>query len=263
MTRRTFQSLLAAGISMPAVMGAKSRLRIGIGCYTYHSLSIDAMIEQLKALKIEEIEMSRGEFMLFSKPPLERFEAFRRKVDEAGVRCVSYYTATIKDDADLDNAVRFAKALGVPHITGDATGEILQRMDKRFTDEGLTFGLHNHFFKQKFAYESPEDLLRVVEKLSPTMGYSLDIGHIVSCGYDTVDAVRKLGPRIQLVHLKDIEAAGAEVNVPLGTGLAKIPQVMDELHKLNFKGLVAFEYEKEGPINDDVARQVAYARKLA
>jgi hypothetical protein len=53
------------------------------------------------------------------------------------------------------------------------------------------------------------------------------------------------------------------VNVPLGTGLAKIPNVMQELHKLNFQGLVALEYEKEGAINDDVARQVAYARTLA
>jgi hypothetical protein len=43
---------------------------------------------------------------------------------------------------------------------------------------------------------------------------------------------------------KGIEAAGAEVNVPLGTGLAKIPQVMQELPKLDFKGLVACEYEK-------------------
>ena len=263
MTRRTFHKLVALGAAGSGIAGAQSRLRIGIGCYTYHGLSIDGMIEQLKALKIDEIEMSRGEFMLFSKPPLERFESFRRKIDEAGIRCVSYYTATIKDNADLDNSVRFAKALGCAHITGDATGEILGRMDKRFTDEGLTFGLHNHFFKQKFAYESPEDIVRVIEKLSRTMGCTLDIGHIVSCGYDTVDAVRKLGPYLQLVHLKDIEAAGAEVNVPLGTGLAKVPQVMEELHKLNFKGLVAFEYEKEGQINDDVARQVAYARKLA
>jgi sugar phosphate isomerase/epimerase len=262
MTRRTFQKIAAAAVTAGGSHAA-SRLRIGIGCYTYHGLPIDGMIEQLKALNIGEIEMSRGEFMLFNKPPLERFEAFRRKIDEADIRCVSYYTATIKDDADLDNAVRFARALGSAHITGDATGEILGRMDKRFTEEGLTFGLHNHFFRQKFAYESPEDILRVLEKLSDTMGCTLDIGHIVSCGYDTVDAVRKLAARIQLVHLKDIKAAGAEVNVPLGTGLAKIPQVMQELQKLDFKGLVAFEYEKEGPINDDVARQVAYARKLA
>jgi sugar phosphate isomerase/epimerase len=263
MNRRAFHKVVAAGMAAPIALRAARRLRIGVGCYTYHALSVDAMIEELKKQKIDEIEMSRGEFMLFSKPPLERFQSFRNKIDEAGIRCVSFYTATIRDDADLDNSVRFAKALGCSHITGDATGDILTRMDKRFTAEGLKFGIHNHFFKQKFAYESPEDILHTLGKLSDTMGCSLDIGHIVSCGYDTVDAVRKLGPHIQLVHLKDIQAAGAEVNVPLGTGLAKIPQVMEELHKLDFQGLVAFEYEKEGPIADDVAKQIAYARTLA
>jgi hypothetical protein len=37
---------------------------------------------------------------------------------------------------------------------------------------------------------------------------------------------------------------------------------MAALRKIGFQGLVAFEYEKEGEINDDVARQIAYARKL-
>jgi sugar phosphate isomerase/epimerase len=263
MTRRSFQKIVAAGIAAVGAARAAAHLRIGVGCYTYRRLPIEDMIGQLKALRIDEIEMSRGEFMPFSKPPLERFQAFRRSIDEAGIRCVSWYAAAITEDADLDSVVRFAKVLGATHITGDATGEVLERLDQRFTADGLTFGIHNHFLKQKFAYESPEEILRALESLSDSMGCTLDIGHIVSSGYDTVDAVRKLGPRIQLVHLKDIQAVGADVNVPLGTGLAKIPQVMQELHKINFKGLVALEYEKEGSINDDVARQIAYARELA
>ena len=77
------------------------------------------------------MEMSRGEFMLFSKPKAEKFKSVETKFDKAGIRCVSYYTATIKDDADLDNAVRFANLLGSRNITGDATGDILNRIDKR------------------------------------------------------------------------------------------------------------------------------------
>jgi sugar phosphate isomerase/epimerase len=49
--------------------------------------------------------------------------------------------------------------------------------------------------------------------------------------------------------------------VPLGQGLARIPEVMDALRPSRFSGLVAFEYEKEGDINEDVRRQVEYARK--
>ncbi|HZU23983.1 MAG TPA: hypothetical protein VFA04_00590 [Bryobacteraceae bacterium] len=67
-------------------------LRIGIGAFTYHSLSLEAMIRELKALNIDEIEMSRGEYMLLSHPKPELFEWTRGKLDAAGIRCVSYYS---------------------------------------------------------------------------------------------------------------------------------------------------------------------------
>jgi sugar phosphate isomerase/epimerase len=241
---------------------AAPKLNLGIGSYTYHSLSIDDMITQLKRLEIREIELSHGAYMLFSHPGPEKFESAKSKFDTAGIRCVSYYTATIKDDADLDNAVRFAKLLGARNITGDATGDILKRIDGRLTSEGLTFGIHNHYFKQKFAYESPDDVLAALSGLSKTMGATLDVGHIASCGYDTVDAVRKLATHLKMVHLKDVQAAGGEVNVLLGQGIAKIPDVMKELRNVGYKGLVAIEYEHEGSVDEDVRLEVEYARKL-
>jgi sugar phosphate isomerase/epimerase len=258
MTRRTFTAAIAAAVVAPGA----GKLKLGIGTYTYHSLSIDDMIMQLKRLEIREIEMSRGEFMLFSKPAPERFQSVRSKLNSAGIGCVSYYTATIKDDADLENAIRFAALLGARHVTGDATGDILNRIEERFTKESLTFGIHNHYFKQKFAYESPEDVLHALAGRSKTMGATLDIGHIASCGYDTVDAVRKLAPHLKMVHLKDVEASGGEVNVLLGKGIARIPEVMNELRRVGYPGLVAIEYEHEGPVEEDVRLEVKYARKL-
>jgi sugar phosphate isomerase/epimerase len=261
MTRRTFTGAITSAIAAVAAPAGR-KLNLGIGAYTYHSLSIEAMIVQLKRLEIREIEMSRGEFMLFSKPAPERFQSARSKFDNAGIRCVSYYTATIKDEADLENAIRFAALLGARHVTGDATGDILTRIDERFTKEGLTFGIHNHYFKQKFAYESPDDVLRALAGRSKTMGASLDIGHIASCGYDTVDAVRRLAPHLKMVHLKDVEASGGEVNVLLGKGIARIPEVMNELRRVNYSGLVAIEYEHEGPVDEDVRIEVEFARKF-
>jgi hypothetical protein len=38
---------------------------------------------------------------------------------------------------------------------------------------------------------------------------------------------------------------------------------MRELRRLRFAGLVAIEYEKEGPVEEDMRRAVAYARQLA
>jgi inosose dehydratase len=267
-TRRKFvQAACASSVLSvcPALFGAnKHKLKIGISTYSYHNLSMEDMIAQLIALQIDEIEMSRGEFMLMNHPSDDLFRSAKHQLDSAGIRCVSYYSATVKDSRDLENAMRFAKLLGVRHITGDATGGMLAQIDQSCTKAGLSFGIHNHYFKdQKFAYESPEDVLKALSSLSPTVGATADVGHFASCGQDPVLALQKLSGRLQLVHLKDVEAAGGERNVLLGAGIARIGDVMRELHRQEFSGLVAVEYEKEGKVTDDIKQDVEFARKLA
>ena len=268
-TRRNFVKLAAAGSLAVACRPLSAsgfyanKLNLGVGAYSYHSLSIEGMIVQLKKLDVGEIEMSRDEFMLMSHPDEELFHSTHSKLNAAGIRCTSYYSATIENDQDIDNAVRFARILDCRNITGDATRDILKRIDERLTKEGLTFGLHNHFFPYKFAYESPEDVLGALEGLSETMGATADTGHFASCGYDPAIAIRKLARRLRMVHLKDVKAKGGEVNVLLGSGVAKIPEVVEELHRQNFHGFVAVEYEKEGDVNEDMAQEIEYARKLA
>jgi sugar phosphate isomerase/epimerase len=262
--RREFGVAVGAAVaSLCLTLRAQPKLRLGIGSYTYHQLSIDAMVAELTRLGISEIELSHGAFMLFSRPTAEQFAAVKASFDRASIRCVSYYTATIKTDAELDAALRFAAILEAPHVTGDATGPILARIDQRFAREGRTFGIHNHYFKDGFPYESPDDVLRAIANLSPAVGATLDIGHIASCGYDTVEAVHKLAPRLKMVHLKDVQAKGGEVNVVLGRGIAKIPEVIQALKDVHYTGLVAIEYEKEGPVEDDVRTSLEYARRLA
>jgi sugar phosphate isomerase/epimerase len=86
---------------------------------------------------------------------------------------------------------------------------------------------------------------------------------MAACGHDPVDALRKLASRLHVVHLKDVAGTGAEHNVLLGTGIAHIPAVMRELKAIDFRGLVAIEYEKEGDSNEDMQTLVRYARKLS
>jgi sugar phosphate isomerase/epimerase len=264
--RRKFSFVFGAtllGAALPADTAAGVRLNIGVGTFSYHTLPIDEMILQLQRLKIKEIEMSRGEFMLMKPPTREMCESAREKFDRAGIRCVSYYTATIKDERDVDYAVRFAKILGARNVSGDATGHILNRIDERFAEARLTFGIHNHWFKQGFAYQSVEDVEKALAELSRTVGATLDVGQMAACGHDPVDAVRRLAPRLFMVHLKDVAGTGAEHNVLFGQGIAKIPEVMAELKKVGYKGLVAIEYEKDGNSDADMQALVKYARELA
>ncbi|MEA2544344.1 MAG: inosose dehydratase [Acidobacteriaceae bacterium] len=271
-TRRAFLKSAAAGLvasSIPAY--ALAPLTIGIGTFSYHALSFDDMMAQLEillptnGLHNQQIEMSRGEYMVMSHPSDELFRTAKAKLDKAGIKCVSYYAATLKNEQEVAQAVGFAKLLGAHNITGDATGsDLLKHIDRSVTEAGLTFSIHNHFFPGvKFPYESPEDVLRALAGLSANCGATADTGHFAACGFDPVDAVRKLAPRLNLVHLKDVKAVGHGDNVLLGSGIAKIPEVEAELHRQNFRRLVAIEYEKEGDddVRDDMRTNVAFAWK--
>jgi sugar phosphate isomerase/epimerase len=252
---------------MPAY--ALAPLTIGIGTFSYHALSFDDMMAQLEillptnGLHNQQIEMSRGEYMVMSHPTDELFRTAKTKLDKAGIKCVSYYAATLKNEQEVAQAVAFAKLLGAHNITGDATGtDLLKHIDRSVTEAGLTFSIHNHFFPGvKFPYESPEDVLSALAGLSANCGATADTGHFAACGYDPVDAVRKLAPRLNLVHLKDIKAVRHGDNVLLGSGIAKIPEVETELHRQNLRRLVAIEYEKEGDddVRDDMRTNVAFA----
>jgi inosose dehydratase len=270
LTRRTFLTATGACLAASALPAhALAPLTIGIGTFSYHALPFDDMVDQLKillptnGLHNQQIEMSRGEFMLMSNPTDELMRTSRAKLDQAGIRCVSYYAATIRNEQDAANAVRFAQLLGAHNITGDATGaDLLKHIDQSVSQAGLTFSIHNHFFPGvKFAYQSPEDVLRALDGLSSSCGSTADTGQFAACGYDPVDAVRKLAPRLNLVHLKDIREVGKEDNVLLGKGIAKIAEVEAELHRQNFRRLVAIEYESEGDVRDDMRTNVAFAWK--
>ena len=263
-SRRCFITALGIGILTPQKgRGTATRFELGVGTYTYRGLAEDQMIDDLRALKIKQIELSSPDYFL-SGVKLDAVRRLREKLDRAKIAAVSYFPGDIKTAADIDTTIKVARQLGVSHVSGSAVGQTLKMVDSSFTREGLKFGIHNHWFRgRRFEYESPEDLLEALADASDSVGVTLDTGHMASCGYDPVQALDKLWSRLQLVHLKDVERSGDDKNVVLGNGIAKSKDVIAALGKRGFTGLVAIEYEAE-PQNPqpDVARCVEFARKL-
>ena len=263
-SRRRFITDFGVGmLAFHKAVAPKARFDLGIGTYTYRGVTEDEMIEDLKALKIQHIELSSPDYFLPSVK-LDSVAHLRTKLAQAGITAVSYFCGDIKTESDVDLTIHTVQALGARHVSGAAVGDTLKLIDKRFSQEGLKFGIHNHWFRgRRFQYESPEDLLKALENLSPTVGATMDAGHMASCGYDPVQALGKLWPHVQLVHLKDVESAGDDKNVVLGNGIAKSKAVIETLKERGFTGLAAIEYEAE-PQNPqpDVTRCVEFARKL-
>jgi sugar phosphate isomerase/epimerase len=263
-SRRVFITAMGGGLlSLRMARAQKTQFELGIGTYTYRGITEDQMIEDLRAMKIRQIELSSPDYFL-PGVKLNAVQELRTKLGRGGITPVSYFAGDLKTEGDINTTVNVARELGVSHISGSAVGPMLKVVDTRFTGAGLKFGIHNHWFRgRRFEYQSPEDLLNAIEGLSATVGVTMDAGHMASCGYDPVQALEKLWSRLQLVHLKDVERSGDDKNVVLGTGIAKSREVVETLEKRGFTGLVAIEYEAavKNP-QPDVVRCVEFARRL-
>ncbi len=238
----------------------KPKFKLGIGTYTYRSLSLEETVRRLKRLKIDAIELSHVQF-IDPNAKKEDFAAAGNLFKMSGIEVVSWFGPEITNTKEAERVAQLAKVLGTRHVSGDAAGDGLKAVDEVFQKHNLYYGIHNHVFHgRKFHYESPEDVLKALSATSNHVGATLDTGHMVSCGYDPVDAFVKLKDRIRVIHLKDIQAPGDDKNVVFGTGKGMTDAVLRKLIQEGYDGLVAIEYEEERNLQADVEACVKFAR---
>jgi inosose dehydratase len=143
---------------------------------------------------------------------------------------------------------------------------------------GLSVAVHPHWGT---AIERRHHIERFLEGSDHAL--CLDTGHIALGGADPLKVARDAGPRVRHVHLKDVDGAlGARVRDgsllyndavraglfrPLGEGVARISDVLDELRKAGYSGWYVLEQDvmlerdpAPGP-PDWIALSTAYARK--
>lgn len=123
---------------------------------------------------------------------------------------------------DTSSALKTAETLGMkvlycPAIPkeersqGDAKwvelGETLARLGETFRKNGFGFGWHNHDFEFK-ATDSGKLPMDILLETAPNNDWEMDIAWVVRGGHDPIEWLKKYGPRINAVHVKDIAPAG-------------------------------------------------------
>lgn len=86
--------------------------------------------------------------------------------------------------------------------------------------------------------------------------------HTQRAGVDPSESAEMFQDRLLDVHIKDVSAASREgQTVEIGRGVIDIPKFLRTLLRINYKGAVSFEFEKDA---DDplpgVAESVGYVR---
>lgn len=150
-------------------------------------------------------------------------------------------------------AVPEALALSSEALSALARG--LEELADRVGELGLRLVFHPHAGTY---VETPEEVSRVLEATDEArVGLCLDTGHLMYGGADPLEFLHRYGERVWYVHLKDVdgrllgeargrgflEALRRFIFVPLGTGVAHIPEVVSALAKRGFSGWLVLEQD--------------------
>lgn len=219
-------------------------LKIGLASYTLREYSLDDTIKYSKKLGIEHIVLKSMHLPLDSKP--EFIVEVSKKVREAGLNFYGAGVIYMKTEAEVGNAFNYAKLAELQMIVGVPNHELLPMVEKKVKETGIKLAIHNHGPGDK-VYPTPDTVYEHIKNLDKNIGLCIDIGHVIRLGLDPVKNLVKYGDRLFDIHLKDIDKMAENgASVEIGRGIMPIPAVLKALQKINYKGVMSIEYEKDG-----------------
>jgi sugar phosphate isomerase/epimerase len=234
-----------AEASAPA--GKPSPIHLGLASYTFRNFSRAQLIGFMKQLNVIGLNAKDVKDHLPMDPAeevkaLEDYAAAGIKLHAAGA---IYFQKD--EDADIRAKFEYCKRAGIPVIVaGDPTPETLPRIEEFVKEYDIRIALHNHGPEDKL-WPSPLDVLKSIEKMDPRIGCCIDVGHTARAGTDVVQAIRKVGPRLFNVHMKDLtDFQSKESQVAVGDGLMPVRAMFEALIEIQYKGFVDLEYEVSG-----------------
>jgi sugar phosphate isomerase/epimerase len=109
----------------------------------------------------------------------------------------------------------------------------------------INVAIHNHGPGDK-VYPTPASAYEKIKDLDGRIGLCNDIGHTCRSGVDPAASAEKYADRLLDVHIKDVSAGVPQGStVEVGRGVIDIPKFLRTLVKIDYAGIVSFEYEKD------------------
>ena len=272
--RRQFLQILGAGTAarVAAATGGQAvdyargasrasdkQLKLGLASYTLRKFDLDKTLAMTRRLGLKYIALKSMHLPLESGPA--QIAEAAEKVKNAGLELYGGGVIYMKDQAEVNLAFDYAKAAGMKVIIGAPVPELLASVNRKVQQYDIKVAIHNHGPGDK-NYPTPASVYERIKDLDRRIGICNDIGHTMRAGEDPSVSAEELADRLLDVHIKDESAATAKGQaVEVGRGVIDIPKFLRTLSKINYTGVVAFEYEKDA---DDplpgLAESVGYVR---
>jgi len=262
--RRTFltaAATMAAAVKIPDIQArtVAGDLKIGVASYSLRKFSRAAAITMLKQLKVSDVSIKS--FHLPYELPAAEVTSGGNEFREAGINVLSGGNIDLKKPDTLRAMFEYAKAAGLPMMVCAPSPDTVDQVEKLVQEFDIKIAIHNHGPEDKM-FPTPESALNAVQGRDYRMGLCIDIGHTTRTGADVVEWIRRAGPRLFDVHVKDLkDLLLSRSQCVVGEGAMPIVAIFQELKRMNYQGGVMLEYEIDA---DDpllgMAQSISYMR---
>lgn len=242
--------------------GARRRplpFELGLASYTLRKFDLAKTLDMTNRVGLKHIALKDFHLAMNSSP--EQIRDTVAKVKEAGLTLYGGGVIYMRDEAQVNQAFDYAKAAGMGVIIGVPQPPLLALVEKKVKEYDIKVAIHNHGPGDK-VYPVPATIIEKIKDLDPRIGLCNDIGHTIRAGVDPAASLEEFADRLIDVHIKDVTSADAKGGaIEVGRGVINIPQVIRTLARINFTGIVSFEYEKsENDPLPGLAESVGYVR---
>jgi sugar phosphate isomerase/epimerase len=259
---------------------------IGVQLYTYRTLPLYEALDRIAAFGVRHIQPCFFLTLDKKRPSLQTDENLSAEVrkelkDKLAQRGMFLSTFYADLDANTDKVKRifeFCKEMGASTIIAHnpPTGAF-DMIEKLCEEYQVNVAIHNHpwaedvkypWAEKGYKYWKPENVLAVCRGRSKRIGACCDPSHWARFGFDPVACLKKMEGRVVSFHLQDT----AEMNnlnakeATLGEGKANCRELLKELRRQDYKGILAIEYEKDTPTpahEEVMVRNVAFVESVA
>ena len=233
----------AALAAAPAAPAADVPFALGMASYTLRLFPVDQAIEMTKRLGLTRICFKDFHLKLDATP--EVIAGTLAKVKAAGLDLYAGGVIYMKTEAEVDRAFAYARAAGFKMIIGVPTYDLLPYTNRKVQEYDIPVAIHNHGPANPL-FPTPQSAYERIASLDRRLGLCMDVGHTQRSGVDPAESAEKYFDRLFDVHIKDVSAPTAQGRtVEIGRGVIDIPKLLKTLKRLNFKGTLALEYEKD------------------
>ena len=238
---------------------SKPKFELGLASYTLREFKLEEMLAMTRRVGLKYICLKSFHLAMDSTPA--QIRATVQKVKDAGLVLYGGGVIGMKKEDQVHQAFDYAKAAGMKVIIAGPSPEMLPMIEKKVKQYDIKVAIHNHGPGDNF-FPTPAVALEQIKNLDKRIGMCHDIGHTKRYGSDPIAETKICADRLHDVHIKDVSAANKDgYGVEIGRGVIDIPKFIRTLIKIDYDGIVSFEYEKDAkdPIAG-LAESVGYVK---